>query len=38
VDASAVTAASKDGILTVRVPLPEEPGKAEPTPTAVEKG
>lgn len=38
VDASAVTAAYKDGILTVKVPVPQEAAKAEPTPIAVEKG
>lgn len=38
VDADAVTAAYKDGILTVRVPVPQEQAKVEPTPIAVEKG
>lgn len=38
VDASAVTAAYKDGILTVKVPVPHEAAKPEPRRIAVEKG
>jgi len=38
VDASAVAAAYKDGILTVRVPVPDAAAKPGPTPIAVEKG
>lgn len=37
VDASSVSAAYKDGILTVRVPVPQEATKPDPTPVAVEK-
>jgi HSP20 family protein len=38
VDPAAVSAAYKDGILTVRVPMPALEKAAEPTPIAIEKG
>jgi HSP20 family protein len=38
VDPAAVTASYKDGMLTVRVPMPELEKGAEPTTIAIEKG
>lgn len=38
VDPSAVAASYKDGILTVRVPMPEPAAGQEPTTIAIEKG
>jgi HSP20 family protein len=38
VDPSTVAASSKDGILTVRVPMPETATGEEPTTVAIEKG
>ncbi|WP_433038219.1 Hsp20/alpha crystallin family protein [Actinomycetospora sp. CA-053990] len=38
VDPSTVAASYKDGILTVRVPMPEPAAGAEPTTVAIEKG
>lgn len=37
VDAAAIGATYKDGILTVRVPVPQPPAKPEPTTVAIEK-
>jgi HSP20 family protein len=38
VDPDAISAAYRDGILTVRIPMPAPEKAAEPTPIAVEKG
>ncbi len=38
VDAAAVSASYRDGILTVRVPMPEPEKGPEPTKVAIEKG
>jgi HSP20 family protein len=38
VDPAAVTASYKNGMLTVRVPMPEQEKGAEPTTIAIEKG